>query len=128
MTLKTAARRRLYILLSIKKGRCIMKIEITKAFTKELNKALKAANMPYKAIYNTCDIDTYRMHVSYELISNMTYDYVSKYGHMKYITIVYPESYYALPKHITTIELRTLYTPGDTIETYFNRLVEYIEI
>lgn len=93
-----------------------MKLAITKVFTKELNKALKAHNLPYTAAFTYCDY-------SLEIM-----DYDTKHRKYKCIRIDYPEYYYAMPKYLTSYDLRLAYTPGDNIETYFRSLLTYIEI
>lgn len=93
-----------------------MRLAITKAFTKELNKAFKANNLPYTAVYTLCDYSTEIM------------DYNSKIGKYACIAVYYPLEYYAIPKFLTSYDLRLAYTPGDTVETYFRSLLTYIEI
>lgn len=106
-----------------------MKIAATKTFTKELNKALIARDIPYKAIYKTCVFDQYFALVdAFNTTTNIAYDYISKYGTMRYIDIVYPDNYHAMNKHVTTNELNSLYRAGDTINTYFARVIDYISI
>lgn len=96
--------------------RNIMRLAITKAFTKELNKAFKAHNLPYTAQFLYCDYSPDIM------------DYDSRIGKYKTIMVEYPPEYYAMPMYLTGCDLRIAYTPGDTIETYFASLLTYIEI
>lgn len=93
-----------------------MRLTTTKTFTKELNKFFKANNIPYTAIYTPCNY------------SNCPIDYDSKTKQYKCITIHYPVEYYAIPQYLTTYDLNRVYQAGDTIETYFNRLMDYIAI
>lgn len=93
-----------------------MKLTITKTFVKELNKALKKNNVPYTAIYTPCNYST------------CSIDYDSKTKQYKCIGIHYPPEYYAIPQYLTTYDLNRVFIPGDTIETYMQRLIDYIAI
>lgn len=93
-----------------------MRIQATKKFTSELNRALRAEKMPYHAHFIECDY------------SACSADYNAKTGRYNCVMIEYPPEYYAIPQYLTTYDLIREYRPRDTIQTYFRRLIQAIEI
>ena len=102
-----------------------MNIKATKTFTKELNKHLTSA----KAYYRELTRHEYAMQVDYDLYSNEI-DYSPKTGRFSVIQIEYPESYYAMPKHLTTRELNRIFRreSDGTPESYWKALNAAIAI
>ena len=93
-----------------------MKVQVTKTFAKALNAAFKAAGIPYDAAFIECDYSTCGA------------DYNAKTGRYNCIGVFYPADYYAMPQYLTTYDLHKAYRPGDSAETYFDRLIETLEI
>lgn len=102
-----------------------MKIMVSKAMAKALNKAAKELNKPYTFYYRECGLFEYRRYVNaYGNISG--HDIIN--NNIKYIAVVYPDNYYAMDSHITFYDLDRLFIPGDTTGTYTRRVVEDYEI
>lgn len=94
-----------------------------------LNEFARKMSRPEKFIYSTCDTFTYCMNIDSNIIENMAYgDYNGKTRKMKYITVVYPSSYYAVDAYLTTMALNGIYTPGMTLDNYFSAILDYIAI
>ena len=103
-----------------------MKIMISKTMVKALNAAAKRLHMPYEFKYNECGYTEYRRYIN-------TFGYIS--GHditrdnkIKYISVSYPDNYYAMQQYITFNDLDRAFVAGDTIETFTNRIAELYEI
>ena len=102
-----------------------MNIKVTKAFVKELNKHLTSA----KAYYREFSRHEYAMKIDYDLYSNEI-DYSPKTGKFAAILIEYPDSYYAMPKSLTTRELNRIFRreSDGTPESYWKALNAAIAI
>ena len=103
-----------------------MKIMISKTMVKALNAAAKKLNMPYEFNYNECGYTEYRRYIN-------TFGYISghditKDNKIKYISVLYPDNYYAMQQYITFDDLDRAFIAGDTIESFTNRIVERYEI
>ena len=103
-----------------------MKIMISKTMVKALNAAAAALNMPHKFAYCECGYTEYRRYIN-------TFGYIS--GHditrdnkIKYISVSYPDNYFAIDQYITYDDLSRAFIAGDTIESFTNRIVEWYEI
>ena len=91
---------------------------------KALNNAAKTLNKPYVFNYCECGYNEYIWYVS----GHVSGHDITKNNKIKYITVVYPDYYYAMNKYITFYDLDRAFIPGDTIETFTARIIEVYEI
>lgn len=103
-----------------------MYIKCSKTFTAELNKQLKPIG--YKADLKTYTPEEYAIKIDYNVYRNGN-DYDAKTGKLAAILIYYPESYYATPRAITTLDLSRLYKQSDgTAPDFWKKVLEEIQI
>lgn len=99
--------------------------KVTKAMVNTLNRYVKGN--PLRFEYRTTSPANYERFVDYDLFKNESdFDYST--GLFKYISVIYPGEFYALPKTLTTYDLKRLYVSGDTVETFCNRVIENMMI
>ena len=103
-----------------------MKIMISKTMVKALNAAAKTMNKRMTFNYCECGYNEYRRYIN-------TFGYISGHditsnNNIKYISVVYPPEYYAMNNYITFNDLDRAFIPGDTTETFTQRIVEQYEI
>ena len=55
-------------------------------------------------------------------------DYNISTGKFRAIMAMYAPDCYAVPRYITTKELNSLYQAGDTIDSYTERVIDYMTI
>lgn len=83
-----------------------MKVKVSKVFADFINKTAKCLGFQAQASVVTMSERAYRVNVSTDIYAaeeHGDYDFVT--GQAKAIRISYPDSYYAMPKYITTQEL-----------------------
>ena len=102
-----------------------MKIMISKTMVKALNAAAKKQNKPMYFNYCECGYLEYKYRVNAFNLSG--YD-ITKNNKIKYISVSYPDNYYAMNNYITFNDLNRAFIAGDTVETFTNRIVERYEI
>ena len=102
-----------------------MKLKVNKTMVKTLNKYAK--DKPLHFAYRTTSPANYTLLVDYDLFRNES-DFEYSTGEMKYIKVIYPPEYYALPGALTTNDLKRLYVSGDTVETYCKRVIENMSV
>ena len=102
-----------------------MKLKVTKTMVKTLNKYAK--DKPLTFFYNTTSPANYERFVDSDLFRNES-DFDYNTGVFKYIEVIYPPDFYALPGTLTTNDLKRLYVSGDTVETFCNRVIENMTV
>lgn len=103
-----------------------MKIIISKTMVKALNVAAKRLHMPYEFTYHECGYNEYRRYINtFGMISGHD---ITRDNKIKYISVSYPDNYYAMNNYITFNDLDRAFIPGDTIETFTARIIEQYEI
>lgn len=102
-----------------------MKIMISKAMVKALNAAAKKQNKPMYFNYCECSYLEYKYRVNAFSLSGHD---ITNNNMVKYISVSYPDNYYAMNNYITFYDLERAFIPGDTIETFTNRIVNNYEI
>lgn len=80
-----------------------MQLRITKKLAKLLDK-----NSPYDIVYGEMDHSLYGAYVDYNY-SSYAYDMNYSTNKLKYIKVIYPDEYYAIPTYITTMDLIRIY-------------------
>lgn len=98
---------------------------ISKTMVKALNAAAKKLNMPHRFTYCECSYLEYKYRVN---AFNLSGHDITNNNKIKYISVSYPDNYYAMNNYITFYDLDRAFIPGDTIETFTNRIVERYEI
>lgn len=101
-----------------------MKIKVTKKMVQTLNKYAKYK--PFNFSYETLGKNEYAFMVDYNFWANMA-DYNPETGRFAFIRVSYDPELYALSQALTTRILQKIVFPGDTLEQYINRVIEYVE-
>ena len=102
-----------------------MFVKVTKAMVNTLNRYAK--DNPLRFEYRTTSPANYERFVNSDLFGNET-DFDYNTGLFKYISVIYPGEFYAIPKTVTTNDLKRLYVSGDTVETFCKRVIENMSI
>lgn len=102
-----------------------MKIMISKTMVKALNAAAKKLNKDMTFNYCECSIIEYRQYINAFTLSGHD---ITNNNKIKYICVSYPDNYYAMNNYITFYDLDRAFIPGDTTETFTNRIVSNYEI
>lgn len=93
---------------------------------KALNAAAKTLNKQMTFNYNECGLLEYRRYINtFGIISGHD---ITRNNKIKYISVSYPDNYYAMNNYITFNDLNRAFMAGDTVETFTNRIVERYEI
>ena len=102
-----------------------MIVSVTKKMAEAINKRVR--EMGYKAVLETLTPNEFSIYVG--SVFNHDEDYDVTTGQMKAIKIIYPDSYYAYPRYLTTKELRSVYRNSNgTYEGFMEELAELVEI
>lgn len=101
-----------------------MKVKVTYPMLKEIKKALPKYNVSLEKY----TLEQYERFVDFDVYRNEI-DYDDKTGKMKVIKIIYPDSYYAMPRYLTTKDLSQIFKYSDkTYNGFIKELVDYCEI
>lgn len=98
-----------------------MKVKVTKTMAKELKKNFEGKE--YQITFQKIPTDIYRINVSYDLIENEE-DYNMEDNTFNIIKVNYPAEYYAMPRYLTSRDLRRAYRESDKTYDGFMRTVE----
>jgi hypothetical protein len=82
-----------------------MLVAVTKKMNDAINKRVK--QMGYTSVIESMTPNEFSIKVGNVFMHDEDYDMTT--GTMKVIKIVYPDSYYAWPRYLTTKELRSIY-------------------
>lgn len=105
-----------------------MKVKVSKTMAAAIRKALKEDLTGYRICYTEVDLNAYTRSVDYCLWSHEE-DYDAEHAVMKVIRIEYPAEYYAMPRYLTTKDLRNIAGRADGDYTRFmNGVKNAIEI
>ena len=99
-----------------------MKVKVTKTMLKELRKYI---DTKYQLTFEKMKADNYRVYVDYDLLENEE-DYDITDGTFKVIKVNYPEEYYAMPRYLTSRDLRSAYKQSDKTYDGFMKAVESV--
>lgn len=99
-----------------------MKVAATSTMTREINKYLTEHGEKMRAVYLTITPRDYEINVDYDLLRNEI-DYLPASGKMRVISIIYPPEFYAMPRHLTTIDIVKIFKRTDKT---FNGLMQGI--
>ncbi len=105
-----------------------MKIQVSKVMVKALNEYARDMGRVEHFTYNTCNWDTYRLHVNSDILNNAVHDYISSTGVMKYITVTHPSNYYAADAYLSTRDLNRVFEPGMTYSEFMESVFNYVAI
>lgn len=86
-----------------------MKVKVTKKMAKMLDTAAKDRNMSFDYREMKDNGDGYRFCIGDPWIAEEYGDYDYNRGVFKYIAVMYPDEYYALPNYLTTYDLNKLF-------------------
>lgn len=104
-----------------------MKVKVTKTMTAAIKKAMRTMYPAASITLETCKADTYSRYVGSVWENEQDYDYTS--GQFKYIRIVYPDNYYAMPRYLTTRDLQHIAGRCDgTMDGFMKAVKAAIEI
>ena len=109
-------------------GEKTMKIIISKTMVKALNAAAAALNMPHRFTYCETGYNEYRQLINMFGYGHLSGHDITRDNKIKYISVSYPDNYYAIDQYITFDDLDRAFMAGDTVETFTNRIVEWYEI
>lgn len=104
-----------------------MKVKVTKTMAAAIKKSMRAMYPAVTVSLETYKPDVYSRNVGSVWENEQDYDYSS--GQFKCIRIVYPDEYYAMPRYLTTRELR--YIAGrcnGTLDGFMHAVKQAIEI
>ena len=104
-----------------------MKVQVSKTMVKALNQYAKTIRAPFEFYYSSAPTDYYRAHICYDPFLN-EYDFNFETGEFKYITVRYDCELCAIPQYLSTRELNKIFYRGDTAETFFKRVCDYVSI
>ena len=91
-------------------------------------KVMKKAMPTYKFNLVLLSPDDYKLKVDYDLFRNES-DFNWDQHKFKAVQIRYPDTYYALPRYVTTRDLHRIYKNSDgTIEDFITELKKDIEV
>lgn len=105
-----------------------MKIIVSKTMVKALNAAAAALNMPHRFTYCETGYNEYRQLTNMFGYGHLSGHDITKNNKIKYICVSYPDNYYAMNNYITFYDLDRAFIPGDTVQSFTNRIVEQYEI
>lgn len=102
-----------------------MIVAVTKKMADAINKRVK--QMGYTAIMETMTPNEFSIKVGSAFQHDD--DYNVSTGMMQVIMIIYPENYYAVPRYLTTKELRSAYHHSNgTYDGFMDEIAELVEI
>lgn len=105
-----------------------MRVQATKVMTNAINKYLQEHGEKMRAEYRTASPEHYKTYVDYDLWNNEG-DYLPEQARMRYIQIIYPEHFYAMPGYLTTRELLKIFKKSDkTYNGFMDAVLEAISI
>jgi len=105
-----------------------MKAQVSKVLVKELNKQFKERGWNYGFNYCETGLDSYRTYINM-FYADSENDWIESRGMMKYIAVIYPAEYYALPKYLTTNDLVDCFRRSDrTLNGFVNAVRREVEI
>ena len=105
-----------------------MKIIVSKTMVKALNAAAKKLNKPVYFTYCETGYNEYRQLINIFGYGHLSGHDITNNNKIKYICVSYPDEYYAMNNYITFNDLDRAFIPGDTSETFTNRIVSNYEI
>lgn len=102
-----------------------MIVAVTKKMADAIDKRVR--KMGYRAVVETMTPNEFSIKVGNVFRHDDDYNVAS--GMMQVIKIVYPDNYYAVPRYLTTMELRNVYRNSNgTYEGFMEELAELVEI
>lgn len=102
-----------------------MLVAVTKKMADAINKRVK--QMGYAAVIESMTPNEFSIKIGNVFMHDEDYDITT--GTMQVIKIIYPDSYYAWPRYLTTKELRSIYKNSNrTYEGFMEELAEMVEI
>lgn len=104
-----------------------MRVKVSKKITKELNK--RAINNYCIEFFNYLEMSPDQYAAFFiDSVFDHENDYDYNTNKMKVIQITYKPELYALPKYLTTNDLIREYRPGDTANSYLQRVINSVLI
>ena len=104
-----------------------MKVKVTKVMTSEINKYFKKNGIGYTAYFVEYTPNEYSIYVGSTMCHEDDYDWTKNV--MKAIKIAYPDSYYAMPRYLTSNDLYKLFRKcNKTLEGFMKELYSEVEI
>lgn len=106
-----------------------MKVMVSKVMERELNKFFK--DKPpfnkYSFEYGECSVEEYNFHIGDPMDNEV--DWLYEKSKFKFIEVIYPEEYYAMPTYITTtMLLRCFRHSNKTLESFMKQVEMEVEI